>query len=173
MEPSAGIEVRSPYFGESSRGVLHERLASEFCLCSEPLPSGNVALLASGLVTAAGKGAPTSEPGIVETFSEPFRGGADPVASQLEMNDLNAWLWAERAATPADPGISVSVNQQDRIDMGEEPCADCDGRLMMRPGKMRVGVVKGIKTPVAFRNFSPGSLKGSLLVCPRWCTTSD
>ena len=122
-----------------------------------------MALLASGLVTAAGKGAPTSEPGIVETFSEPFRGGADPVASQLEMNDLNTWLWAERAATPADPGISVSVNQQDRIDMGEEPCADCDGRLLVRPGKMRVGVVKGIKTPVAFRNFSPGSLKGNLL----------
>jgi lysyl endopeptidase len=82
---------------------------------------------------------------------------------QIEMNDLNSWLWSEAAATPADPGISVGITQQDRIDMGEEPCADCDGRMLLRPGKMRVGVVKGIKTPVAFRNFSPGALRGSLL----------
>jgi hypothetical protein len=34
-----------------------------------------MALVATGTVTAAGKGAPVSEPGIVETFSEPFRGG--------------------------------------------------------------------------------------------------
>jgi V8-like Glu-specific endopeptidase len=122
-----------------------------------------MALVATGTATAAGKGAPAAEPVIVETFSEPFRGGTDPLTLQSEMNQLSSWLWAEAAATPVDPGISVDITRQDRIDIGEEPCADCDGRLLVSPGKLRVGVVKGLKQPVAFRNFSPGALRGNLL----------
>ena len=78
-----------------------------------------LALLATSHVAAAGRESHATSPVIVETFGKAFTGGTDPVASQAEMAELYAWLWSERAATPLEPGISIELTKQDRIEIGE------------------------------------------------------
>ncbi|HKQ59846.1 MAG TPA: trypsin-like peptidase domain-containing protein [Candidatus Polarisedimenticolaceae bacterium] len=112
--------------------------------------------LAAGTVELERRPA-ASEP-VVETFGEPGGLGADPWRSALQMTTNHQWLVEQRAPIAGEPGITIRLTEQDRINIGELPCADCDGRVLLHPDKMRVGVVKDVAPAVRFGRLTSASL---------------
>ncbi|HEX5042852.1 MAG TPA: trypsin-like peptidase domain-containing protein [Candidatus Polarisedimenticolaceae bacterium] len=117
-------------------------------------------MIAVGIVCAAAAfpAFARAERGAVQAAGEQLGWGADPLRSAAEMRANQAWLVEQRAPLAGAPGVVVRLTPQDRRDIGEEPCVECDGTVRLQPGKLRVGVVKAASPVVRLERLTPASV---------------